>query len=399
MVLAETGDAMSSEVEAAAALATAGLVARAVEPETGERSDDGHARTCLNCGTALTGPYCHVCGQAAHLHRSVPAVFEEFIHGILHLDTKAWRTLPLLAVRPGKLTHDYIHGKRARFITPLGLFLFSIFLMFFVFGFLPPQDGLVSYNASTTPAERQADVERARAELAEAQADLAKAEQALTAMRSDPGTPPGELRAQETAVALARTGLATVEGALAREEAALAAARDPGATAAPKETWQDGVRNAIESGDLMINVGNPDVEARMKAALMNPDLVLYKVQQKAYKLSFLLVPLSLPFLWLMFAWKRDVRLYDHVVFALYSIAFMSILFVIVSLISRVTGTSGGLAGALTVFVPPIHMFLHLRGTYGLSRASALWRTVFLLFSAMIVLTLFVTIILLLGLLD
>ena len=92
---------MSGEFEAAGALATAGLAAGAIEGREGGQQGEGG---CANCGAPLQGAYCHACGQAAHPHRSLVHVFEEFLHGILHFDTKAWRTLPMLAFRPGTLT-------------------------------------------------------------------------------------------------------------------------------------------------------------------------------------------------------------------------------------------------------------------------------------------------------
>ena len=52
---------------------------------------------------------------------------------MLHFDGKFWRTLPMLAWRPGELTRRYIDGERARFVSPMALFLFSVFLMFAVF--------------------------------------------------------------------------------------------------------------------------------------------------------------------------------------------------------------------------------------------------------------------------
>ena len=40
------------------------------------------------------------------------------------------RTLPMLAWKPGELTRRYIDGQRARFVSPIALFLFCVFLMF-----------------------------------------------------------------------------------------------------------------------------------------------------------------------------------------------------------------------------------------------------------------------------
>jgi len=92
---------MSSEFEAAGAAATAGLVAGAIEGVAA--TEDAHG-ACANCGAPVSGRYCAQCGQAAHVHRTLLHLVEEAMHGVLHLDSKIWRTLPMLAFRPGTIT-------------------------------------------------------------------------------------------------------------------------------------------------------------------------------------------------------------------------------------------------------------------------------------------------------
>ena len=91
----------------------------------------------------------------------------------------------------------------------------------------------------------------------------------------------------------------------------------------------------------------------------------------------MLIPISLPFLWLIFFWKRGVAMYDHGVFALYSLSFMSLLFTAAALMSMM-GISSGVIAMCVIFVPPVHMFAQLRGTYGLGLLAASWRTMALL---------------------
>ena len=92
---------------------TGGLLARAVEPAAGEAGADGHTheKNCLNCGTKLSGVYCSACGQKAHVHRSVRAFFQDFVQGLFNFEGKIWRTLPMLAWRPGEMTRRYIAGE------------------------------------------------------------------------------------------------------------------------------------------------------------------------------------------------------------------------------------------------------------------------------------------------
>jgi hypothetical protein len=117
----------------AAANRAGAVLARAVEPHAGE-ADDGHTHesNCLNCGAKLLGDFCHECGQRAHVHRSLKGFFHDLLHGVLHFEGKIWRTMAKLIGNPGDLTRRYIDGERAKFVSPVALFLFTVFLMFAV---------------------------------------------------------------------------------------------------------------------------------------------------------------------------------------------------------------------------------------------------------------------------
>jgi hypothetical protein len=98
----------------------------------------------------------------------------------------------------------------------------------------------------------------------------------------------------------------------------------------------------------------------------------------------------------MFAWRRQYKAYDHAVFVTYSLSFMSLLFIVMSILSTIP--DGGVWAALLFLVAvPLHVYKQLRHAYGLSRFSTLWRlTVLLLFSMQIVLTMFLLILGVLG---
>jgi hypothetical protein len=124
--------------------------------------------------------------------------------------------------------------------------------------------------------------------------------------------------------------------------------------------------------------------------------MLYKLQANSYKFSWLLIPLSIPFVWILFAWKRGLHGYDHAIFVTYSIAFMSLLFIAVTIAMGV-GVPWSILGWVVTLAPPFHLYRQLRGTYGLRRRSALWRTAMLSFFITIILTLFLMLVLGLGL--
>lgn len=313
------------EFEALGDAVAGGMIGRAVEPSAGEPGADGHTheKNCLNCGTPLIGDFCYECGQKAHVHRTLTGFFHDLVHGVLHVEGKIWNTLPLLVWKPGELTRRYIDGERARFVSPIALFLFSVFLMYAAVSLL---------GNMSLPEEAKAGIQN---ELRVNQAKLTELEKQRTAAEQA-GKPTaalnekiGDLRDEIKAMEAVREGKLEVGGNL------------PG--------WVgSGISNAAK----------------------NPELVAYKLKTNAYKFSWLIIPLSVPFVWFLFPFSRRFRLYDHTVFVTYSLCFMSLL-VVAGLIFGAAGMAG-MAGLLWL-IPPVHMYRQLKGTYQLGWAGALWR--------------------------
>jgi hypothetical protein len=351
---------MSGAVEAAGDVVTGGLMATAVERPGGGRGDDPSHGICLNCGTTLTGPYCHACGQPGHIHRSLAAIWHDLAHGVLHFEGKIWRTLPMLAFRPGELTRRYVHGERARFVSPLALFLFSVFLMFAVINTVGGHLETPEINVADTPA----------------------------------------MRAQVTnQIEIQRKGIANAERSIAE---AKAAGRDTAGLRADLATRR-AMLKTIEKGShgevpsfANIKTGWPEFDKGIAKANANPNLALYKIQSNAYKFSWALIPISVPFVWLMFLWHFRRRVYDHAIFVTYSLAFMSLLTILLTVL-WVAGVNGAVIGAATMIIPPIHIYRQLKGAYEIGRFGALIRTFLLIVFSTIALTLFLLLLLGLGL--
>jgi len=283
--------------------------------------DPGQAHTCLNCGRCFKGEFCNGCGQAAEIHRSLPAFWHEVIHGVLHFEGKAWQTLLLLAWRPGELTRRFIQGERKRFVSPVALFLFSIFLMFAVF----------QMSGITSPADIGVPSERSDVGIAT-------------------GAPAAALvigsESEGTMLAVRKTGWGWLDKGL--------------------EKWRD-----------------------------NPSLMLYKFQANSYKYSWLLIVISIPFVWLLFARGHRFNTYDHAVFVTYSISFMTVLMVLLSLLYRLGAYPALVAGA-ALLLPPVHLYRDLRDAYSLSVVGAAWRLVALLLFIVIVVAMFLQLLWLIG---
>jgi hypothetical protein len=90
-------------------------------------------KRCLNCGAALTGRYCANCSQAADVH--VPSTRElvhEALEGVTHSDSRLWRTLYLLWFKPGRLTQEFVAGRRAAYLPPFRLYLVLSIIFFLI---------------------------------------------------------------------------------------------------------------------------------------------------------------------------------------------------------------------------------------------------------------------------
>ena len=100
----------------------------------GRKKKPKHEPTnCENCGAALSGEYCSVCGQhAIDYRRSLWAVAVDAADSLLNWDTKFLKSLGVLLTRPGKLTNDFNSGRRVRYVHPLRLYLLASIAFFLI---------------------------------------------------------------------------------------------------------------------------------------------------------------------------------------------------------------------------------------------------------------------------
>ncbi len=100
----------------------------------------GPLPSCLNCGTTLGGQYCRKCGQRAHSRLiSIWELIRDAFGDLFELDSRLWQTLLPLVIRPGRLTRDYLLGRRARFMPPFRTYL-VLSVVFFLVAFFDPRE-------------------------------------------------------------------------------------------------------------------------------------------------------------------------------------------------------------------------------------------------------------------
>lgn len=382
---------MMNAIEPIADAVTGAAWARAAEPDAA-LDDSGHTaeRACLNCGTALKGAFCHACGQKGHVHRTLGAFAHDLLHGVLHFEGKVFRTLPKLLFRPGELTRRYIAGERARFVSPLALFLFCVFLMFAVVSFT---GGLgIDGEAFRKDAEQSAALgaeEIARLEKARAAA-LASGDQ------TEADRLAGKIADEKEVVAIT-DALGGEASTLRPAGGAEPKAAGPAAVSFQKDGGSPTTKVNVNGSTFVGFQPESALDKAYKAAKANPSLLIYKLQTNAYKFSWALIVLSVPFMALLFLWRWR-PLYDHAVFVTYSITAVSILVILGSLLTLVRVPAPPLLLAGSLFIS-WHMYRQLRGGYQLRRFSALWRTAALAIFAVLALVMFSLGLLLLGVLG
>ena len=294
----------------------------AAEAKTPVEAAEAHA-ICANCSTALMGDYCHACGQKAHLQSKLRHLLREFFESVASFDGRLWRTLPLLAFRPGRLSRRWRAGQRVRYVAPLHFFLFAIFLVFLV--------------------------------------------PTITGRHLIPPPDPGNITSNETGFKFSASTAVSREELRRRNEAQLREAEARvRAEAAAKGVDPASLKGADAWGVRM--------SQRMRAEFAKGEAFSERVENLASKLSFALVPISMVILWLLLLFKRGYSFYDHAVVTLYGIGFLAVLIAVAALLP---GQAGGWARGAVMVIAPVHAVVHLKGAYALSWPGAVIRGVFL----------------------
>ncbi len=94
---------------------------RDLESESNKKAD-----LCANCGVELAGKFCHSCGQTSKsMIKFFGEVIKEVLDDTLGYDSRLKHSLFPLFFKPGRLTLDYIKGKRFHYVLPFKLYLIT----------------------------------------------------------------------------------------------------------------------------------------------------------------------------------------------------------------------------------------------------------------------------------
>lgn len=122
------------------------------ESRGGTLSSLNPAGPCLTCGTAHTGKFCPACGeQRLSSHDYALGHFvEHALETFTHFDAKSLLSLKVLVLQPGKLTRDFLDGRRKPYVGPVQLFLIVSVVFALLIGF----SGFSPFNTPLLVQER-----------------------------------------------------------------------------------------------------------------------------------------------------------------------------------------------------------------------------------------------------
>ena len=291
-------------------------------PANPKTTEEAAPERCTNCGARLHGPYCHRCGQEAR-DRIAPigTLTKDLLGELFNFDTRLFRTLKRLVFQPGRLTVEYIAGRRVGYVPPLRLFVFSSFLLFLLVGVLSTQavqiDGSVSGSIiDTLDAQSRAPAESLRA---------------------------------------------------APEDSSAAVALDQND---PVQLSQKLVDSLTRTADSLSR--QPTLGAQLKHAMLrgllradrNPRLFVQQAIGRLSGLAFALLPVFALLLKLFYL--RSGRLYvEHLIFALHAHAFFFILMIVVTLVNLLgVPTLSSLFTMVGIIGPALFLLIGMRRVYG-----------------------------------
>lgn len=117
-------------------------------------SKEREEKICLNCGAAVHGRFCHICGQEnIEPKESFWHLVTHFAYDITHFDGKFFSTLKYLLFKPGFLSREYLMGRRASYLHPIRMYVFTSAFFFLVFFSLHKEEEVGTVTITQKPAK------------------------------------------------------------------------------------------------------------------------------------------------------------------------------------------------------------------------------------------------------
>ncbi|MDE2783137.1 MAG: DUF3667 domain-containing protein [Gemmatimonadota bacterium] len=358
---------------------------------------------CENCGRPRADRFCSQCGQNDRTYtRSLFPVLGELVRESFEFDGRLAQTLKLLLLKPGSLSTEFSCNRRARYMTPVRLYLFTSVIFFLTMSLVT--------SRLPNPLEEELDLDPSSslAEIpGEVMDSLQVAVDSLQAMvpglqlQIDGENVPVSMEISESGIAALRANLAPsqhgkLDDLLKRESArvtqfvlaGLAAAFDSEAQASsvvgrqadpgPEEDAAPGADSTAQTtgpvagdpppGATVVLPTSRGVLARMFLnsvvdLLHNPDAFIERIIGNLSIAMFFLLPVYALILAVLY-WRQKRYYIEHLIFGMHVHSFMIVTLMLIASITPMgaagQGWTQGILGLAVVAYP----IIALRRFYG-----------------------------------
>lgn len=356
-------------------------------------------KICLNCGAALHGRFCHYCGQEnIEPKDSFWHLVTHFVYDIIHFDGKFFSTLKYLLFRPGFLSHEYLRGRRADYLHPIRMYVFtSAFFFLIFFSFYQKEEDINIKEKKDTAEQVMSKLERQKTRFEKAlknpnsaviesqirdrmkqtEADIAMLKMDSTLADSVKSLPQGGFSLMSFDNNKINSSLSSVK-------------QYDSLQALLPEKDRDGffVRTVERQSIHLREKYKGDSKASMKA-ITNKFIHLFP------QMLFISLPLFALLLQAMYARRRHFYYVNHII---YSIHLYCAIFIIIlsglwlnSIITKLTHDGNDWIGSVFTLVGFFYLYKSMRNFYGQRRAKTILKYFLLLFASLFIMLLLFTV--------
>lgn len=276
--------------------------------------------TCKNCDTAFTGRYCPECGQSVDdFDKPFGFILVNFLGDFFAFDTRFFRTINSLVVKPGFLPNQFFDGKRAPYAPPIRIFIFSSFLMFL----------LLQWQTSRIFRE---------------------------SLQNESGL---EVISSENTA----DSLKTIQHEKTITDSVISVDLDPIILGGPSKLKQqlDASIGGLEKSLEKAKTEEEKKEIRqLIRTFSDPEMMVNKVLKLMSWAFFLLLPVFALILKLFY---RRVHFVRHLIFSIYIHSFIFIVLIVIVLINIIFGNSANWAGLVVFLTIPVYLIIAMKHFY------------------------------------
>ncbi len=352
-------------------------------------------KICLNCGAALHGRFCHYCGQEnIEPKDSFWHLVTHFVYDIIHFDGKFFSTLKYLLFRPGFLSHEYLRGRRADYLHPIRMYVFtSAFFFLIFFSFYQKKEAIEIKEKRDTVQEVMEDLQDEKARLEKKITNdtigiaTDKLKERLRKVEADMVMLKRDSSLVDSVKSLARGGFTLVSLDNDKSHIELKTVMEyDSIQASLQESNRDGfLKRAIKRQDIHLNEKYKGDGSAILKAVTNKFIHFFP------QMLFISLPLFGLLLLLLYVKHKQFFYVNHVI---YSIHLYCALFIIIlvglwlnSILTAITHSEHDWIGGSFTLAGFFYIYKSMRNFYGQRRAITILKYILLLLLSLFVMVL------------